>query len=201
MTTKVPSPRRSRAQLAAAALHDPVAFGELLGRFREFLRAEARRHLPPELRAAEGESDLVQETFLAACRNSASFRGHTEDELAGWLRAILRREALNHARAARAAAEDPGDPRAGFPLDVPDPGQVPPDEALVKEERDAIVREAVESLPAEYRTALDLRLRDRLSFGEIGRRLGRSAEAARKVFARAVDSVRRRFSRLDSLGQ
>lgn len=199
MTRKVLSPpRRSRAELAAASLDDPAAFAELFEEFRDFLRAEARRHLPPGPRAPADESDLVQETYLIASRRSTSFRGRTDAELAAWLRTILVHEARRHARAA--AGHDPDALESAARLDRPDPGQAPPDEALVRAERDAVVRATVRSLSSEHLAVLELRFRDRLSFGEIGRRLGRSAEAARKLSARALGAVRRRLGRPDGPG-
>jgi RNA polymerase sigma-70 factor (ECF subfamily) len=195
MTANGSSPRRRRSasELLAAVLddHDAAAFGELMEQYRKFLRVEARRHLPPGPRAPAGNSDLVQDTIMAACQNFSSFRGRTEAELVAWLRTILYREARNLPRAISRADLGPDAAGATICLDWPDPSQMPPDETLVRQERAAIVRGAISNLPAIHQSALDLRFRDRLSFGEIGRRLGRSAEAARKLFTRAIDAVRR----------
>jgi RNA polymerase sigma-70 factor (ECF subfamily) len=45
----------------------------------------------------------------------------------------------------------------------------------------------VERLPDDYRQVLLWRYQERLSFEEMARRLGRSANAARKLWARAVE--------------
>jgi RNA polymerase sigma-70 factor (ECF subfamily) len=49
----------------------------------------ARFQLPPVLRAKVDPSDIVQETLFRAHKNIDQFRGHTEAELAIWLRRIL----------------------------------------------------------------------------------------------------------------
>jgi DNA-directed RNA polymerase specialized sigma24 family protein len=47
----------------------------------------------------------------------------------------------------------------------------------------------IERLPRPYRCALRLRFDDHLGYAEIGAALGRSAEAARKMIARAVHAT------------
>ena len=49
---------------------------------------------------------------------------------------------------------------------------------------------AMVQLPEHYREALRLRHQESCTFAEIGRRTGRSAEAARKVWARAVEQLK-----------
>jgi RNA polymerase sigma-70 factor (ECF subfamily) len=196
MTANGSSPRgrRSTSELLAAVLddHDAVAFGELMGQYRKFLRAEARRHVPPGPRAPAGDSDLVQDALMAACQNFSSFRGRTEAELLAWLRTILYREARKLAGAISGADPDPDAAGAAICPDWPDPRQVPPDETIAEQERAAIVRGAISNLPAIHQSALDLRFHHGLSLVEIGRQLGRSADAVRKLLARAFDAVRRR---------
>lgn len=197
MTANESSPhqRRSTSELLAAVLddHDAVAFGELMEKYRKFLKAEARRHVPPGPRAPADDSDLVQDTIMAACENFSSFRGRTETELLAWLQTILYREAKNRARTVSCAELGPDATGATICLDRPDPSQVPPDETLVEQERAAMVRGAISTLLPDHQSALDLRFGQGQSHGEIGRRLGRSADAVRKLLTRAVAAVRRRL--------
>ncbi len=58
--------------------------------FREYLRLLADHQLDPRLRGQLDPSDIVQQTLLKAHENHDQFRGTTENELRGWLRAILR---------------------------------------------------------------------------------------------------------------
>ncbi len=62
--------------------------------------------------------------------------------------------------------------------------------ALLADERRVEVRAALDRLPDEYREVLLLRCRDGCSFEEIGQRLNRSANAAQKLWARALERLR-----------
>ena len=61
--------------------------------------------------------------------------------------------------------------------------------AAAREDREAIER-ALAMLPLDYRQALVLRFREHRSFAEIGRELGRSEEAARKLWLRALGRLK-----------
>src|ERR1700682_633731 len=63
--------------------------GELLELYRNYLKLLARAQVDLHLRSRADASDLVQETFLDACRDFRQFRGSTEAELMAWLRKIL----------------------------------------------------------------------------------------------------------------
>ncbi len=57
--------------------------------YREYLRLLVRLQLGSFLRAKLDASDIVQQVMLQAHENRAQFRGITESEWLGWLRAIL----------------------------------------------------------------------------------------------------------------
>lgn len=69
---------------------DRSVLANLLEEFRPVLRAEARASLNPNLRKRADESDVAQMTLLTAVDEFAAFRGETDAELRGWLRAIQR---------------------------------------------------------------------------------------------------------------
>jgi RNA polymerase sigma-70 factor (ECF subfamily) len=60
-----------------------------LARYRDYLRALARLHLGARVRTKLDASDVVQQTILHAHAHRTQFRGGTEAEWLGWLRAIL----------------------------------------------------------------------------------------------------------------
>jgi RNA polymerase sigma-70 factor (ECF subfamily) len=49
---------------------------------------------------------------------------------------------------------------------------------------------AIDRLPDDYRRVMTLRYTDGLAFAEVGQRLGRSADAARMLWARAVERLK-----------
>src|SRR6266404_5133916 len=65
------------------------ALGQLLDRYRNYLKLLARLQIDRRLQGKADASDLVQETFLEAHRDFKQFRGTTEKELVSWLRQIL----------------------------------------------------------------------------------------------------------------
>jgi RNA polymerase sigma-70 factor (ECF subfamily) len=72
----------------------------------------ARVQLEPRLRAKLDASDIVQDALLQAHEHREQFRGRTEAELAGWLRAILANTLTAAARRYAADARDLGRERS-----------------------------------------------------------------------------------------
>lgn len=58
-------------------------------RFRDYLQLLARLQLDPKLQGKVDPSDVVQQTLIKAHQRLDQFRGHSDAELAGWLRRIL----------------------------------------------------------------------------------------------------------------
>src|SRR5271166_6286166 len=77
------------ALLTAARQEGEPALGRLLERYRAYLSLLARAQIGRHLRSRVDDSDVVQETFLAAHRDFRSFRGTTEADFVGWLRNIM----------------------------------------------------------------------------------------------------------------
>ena len=192
-----------RAQGEMQALRDARAgsadaLGEALEACRGYLLTVAQRELLPDLRAKGGASDLVQQTFLEAQRDFARFHGKTEAELLAWLRRLLLNNLANFARdyretAKRQVAREVGLPDAdssklGGP--IPAAATPSPSKQAMAHERTEAVMEALDKLPADYRQIVLLRYREERSFEEIGQMMGRSANAARKLWLRAVERLK-----------
>jgi RNA polymerase sigma-70 factor (ECF subfamily) len=180
--------------LAAARAGSREALGEALQAYRAYLLLIAQQELDSDLRAKGGASDLVQETFVDAQRLLGTFKGTTEGPWAAWLRELLLNNLADFVRRYRATdkrcvsrevgqpASDSGAEHRGEAVaDTPSPSVT----AMAAEQTAALER-ALERLPQDYREVLLLRYQGDLSFEEIGRRLGRSANAARKLWLRAL---------------
>src|SRR5262249_15524650 len=154
----------------------------------------AKRQIPVQIQTKRAASDVVQETFLEAQRDFEQFDGNTREELAGWLFRILQNNCTNlvYAYRYRRKREISREVRlddaslsleSGRATDTRNPG---PSKLAIVQEEAQIVSSALKQLPDHHRTILQLRFTDRLSFKEIGDRLGCSAEAARKIFNRTL---------------
>ena len=175
-----------------------AALGRILELCRQYLLLVANRELEPELWAKGGASDLVQETFLEAQKDFASFQGTTRAEVLAWLRRILLNNVSNFRRryvgsekrqiARELSLDRPGmssDGRFAPALDTPSPSG----RAAANEESRAL-DQALERLPADYREVILLRHEQALSFADVGRLMDRSEEAARKLWVRAIARLR-----------
>src|SRR5947199_9875894 len=77
-----------------------------LEHYRDYLRLLARLQLDPRLQAKLDPSDLAQEALLKAHQSLDQFRGRTEAEMAGWLRAILAHTLADALRRLQAGTRD-----------------------------------------------------------------------------------------------
>src|SRR5690242_19153181 len=79
-----------------------------LDRYRRYLTALARLQVAarPSLAAQLDAIDLVQQTLLQAHAARDQFRGHSPQELVGWLRQILTRTLADSLRASGQARRD-----------------------------------------------------------------------------------------------
>jgi RNA polymerase sigma-70 factor (ECF subfamily) len=189
--------------LAAARAGSQEGLGQALETCRRYLLLVAQRNLDPALQAKGGASDLVQETFLEAQRDFAQFQGTTEAELLAWLRQLLLNTLGNFARhyrdtAKRAVGREvalPGEGSSAGAGGVAGSGPTPSGLAMEQEQAQALQR-ALLRLPEEYRRAIQLRYQEGKSFEEIGQLLNRSADAARKLWTRAMERLRQEWETL-----
>ncbi len=185
------------AYLDAARAGSRDALGHALDHCRHYLLAIARQAVGPALRPKGGASDLVQETFLEAHRLFDRFDGASPAQLRAWLRALLLHRAAKLGRRYGGTAkrlvsrERPlgWDGPTGRPSQIAAPAPTP-SVALMSAEQAERLRVAIDRLPPDYRQVMTLRYFDGLAFDEVGRRMGRSADAARMLWARAVERLK-----------
>lgn len=179
---------------------DP-ALGRRLEAYRGYLTVLARLQIGRRLQGKVDPADAVQETFLHAVRDFAQFRGTSDRELAGWLREILAARLADLVR--RYCGTQGRDVRLERTLQaeldqssqVLDGGLVAnfssPSQQAARHEQAAWLAQALERLPEDYRAVLVLHHLEGCGFPEVARRLGRSVEAVKKVWARALARLRR----------
>jgi RNA polymerase sigma-70 factor (ECF subfamily) len=181
----------SRARQGSVA-----ALGQILDDCRPYLLLLANQEMPTDLQGKVSPSDLVQETFVRACQEYGGFRGQSEEELRGWLRRILLNKIADQTRQFCQAGKRAVDrerqladvPTIARDLRVLNEEESPSDQAILAEQLRQL-RQAVERLPEASRQLIRWRNVERLTFREIGDRLGSSADAARKAWARAIEQV------------
>ena len=154
----------------------------------------AHDRLNRPLKEKVGASDVVQESIVQAQLNFGQFQGSTETEFKAWLKQILinevgttRRRYATQKRAIDREAHFQQQSSIGVgPVDP----RLTPQTRAVQDEREALMLVAIERLPDDQRRVIQLRNLERLSFGQIGREMDRSEDAARKLWARAIFALK-----------
>jgi RNA polymerase sigma-70 factor, ECF subfamily len=178
---------------------DQAALGTLLELYRNYLRLLARSLIRPPLQVRLDASDLVQETFLKAHHQFAQFAGSSERELVAWLRQILVRTLANQAKHNLARGRDQ---RRQESLDVlldrtslaiqaqlADSIASPSSHAMRREQA-VLLADALARLPADYREVFILRNLEHVGVDEIATRMGRTPNAVRKLWGRAMMAIK-----------
>jgi len=183
------------ACIQAAQAGSASALGQLLEACRAHLLAVADRELDADLRAKASPSDLIQETFLDASRDFPRFIGGTEEEVRAWLQRILLNNVGDLRQRYRGAAKrqvgreeslDRGaaDRKEALAAETPSPSS-----NVRRREEEERVEAALAGLSEEHRRVIHLRHREHLSFKDVGKAMGRTEDAAQKLWARAIERL------------
>ncbi len=200
MTSRDDTPLQARADqinrwISEAREGSSESLGKLLQANHQYLLKLARQNVSISLRAKFDPADLVQATALEAHRNIRDFRGDSRRQLLGWLRRILLNQAADaarfyqHAKKRDISREKSLEP--DFELKIAlrtEPAT--PEAVLLNHELSHRFNAVLQALPERMRDAFIMREQDRMTFREIGSRLGCSSEAARKLCYRARSRLR-----------
>lgn len=184
--------RERQDALVRALAGDAQARGALLESFRPYLCVIARSFHDNRLQARFDESDVVQDTLVAAHRGFDSFRGQTVAELVAWLREIVVRAAgrihRDHLAADKRAAgrEQRAEDVAMLIAD----SASSPSEHAIRHEEAACMADALARLPDDMQQVLLGRHMDGGSYAEIAQQMGRSEGAVRVLYTRALRRLR-----------
>jgi RNA polymerase sigma-70 factor (ECF subfamily) len=172
------------------------ALGRLLELYRRYLTLLARLQIDRRLRGKVNAADVVQETFLEAHRDFGQFCGEREGQLTAWLRQILANNLANLVRQYRGTGRRDVrlERRLSIELDLSsrelDRGlaakQSTPSQQAIRREQAMRLVDALEHLPDDYREVIILRQLEGLTFPEVGRRMGRSLDSVKNLWARAL---------------
>jgi len=197
--TSVSTTQNSESESADSALLRSAregsnsSLGELFHVYRNYLLQLADEELGSDIKVKGSASDLVQESFLEAKRDFPKFAGSSLTEFQAWLRRILLNNVANMGRSFRETQKrDITREISISPNEISDPlgsqdGTV--SSIVVKNELLDAIQIATRNLPAHYQEVIRLRNYERESFESIGQKIGRTTEAARKLWVRALEQL------------
>jgi RNA polymerase sigma-70 factor, ECF subfamily len=179
--------------LLAAQAGSNSSLGQLLQGYQDYLNLLADEELGSAIKVKASASDLVQDSFLEAKRDFGQFTGQSTEEFQAWLRRLLLNNVANVIRSFQGtekrdiSKENPAE-RSDRHATRPLAGENKTASSIVmKNELLDALQLAIQKLPGHYQDVIRWRNYDRASFEDIGTRLERSAEAARKLWVRAVE--------------
>jgi RNA polymerase sigma-70 factor (ECF subfamily) len=197
------SPHQVTEQLERARRDGDEELGLLLELYRPYLLAVAARELDPKLSAKGGASDLVQDTFVIAHRRFAEFRGETPLELQTWLRMILMNVMDDWHR--RYFGTDKRKVLRERPLDGADSQEFLwklvaarsecPGTEINRRDQARELQEALAALPEAYRTVIQWRYFEGLSYAQIAEKVGRTVKAVSMLAYRAINQLAKDLER------
>jgi RNA polymerase sigma factor (sigma-70 family) len=172
---------------------DSHALGAVLDRYRQPLLDRIRLMMGERARRAAESGDFLQGTFLEVVRAVERFEARDERAFLRWMTTIARNKirsalrerrenALSHLSASLTHAD--GDGHA-------------PASAQFGTEPELRLIEALESLPDDLRTVIELHDLEGLSFQDAGKALGVSLYGVRRLHAKALIALAERFGRTE----
>jgi RNA polymerase sigma-70 factor (ECF subfamily) len=182
-----------------ARRHEPGALDRLLDSYRNYLRLLARTGLDASLRGKADPSDLVQDALLKASLRFDQFRGATDAELAGWLRQVLarcladlvRRYRTEGRRAGREQSLEQLLNRSSEAMErVLATDGTSPSSSAARRDLGVVLSDALAELSEDHREVIVLHHLEGLGWDEVARRMGRTADAVRKLWTRALKQLR-----------
>jgi RNA polymerase sigma-70 factor (ECF subfamily) len=164
-----PDPKPTDRELIARVLAgDQGAYANLVERHSDLVYAIVSRIVLNEADAA----DVAQEAFVRAYHALPRFRG--DSKFSSWIYRIAVNRSLTHLKRTkrRAAALDPDTGARDEVVATLGARGEAPDEAVLREERNAAVRAAVADLPPRYRAVVTLFYLEERSYKEAAEILG-----------------------------
>ena len=178
---------------------DTDALRALCDRYSDLLRARIRRWLPAAVQRRVSVADVLQESWLVVHDRRNNFEERGEGAFRRWILGIAemkaRRAVQRHATKKRAAHRELTHGQREDTAQFVSPGASPSQEAMGAE-LEAIAQKALDALPEDYRQILHLVRERQLTLREAAERMGRSREATKKLYGRALARFTEEFEEL-----
>lgn len=171
---------------------DRSAFDRLFELLADRLKAFIRSRIRPVYGRRLDVDEILQDAFVRAFRSIGSFRGEGVEELRRWLTGVAGKAVLRAEEQARRQKM----------LEIPEnvPGKdVSPSRGMRREERFDSLQRALDTLSRDHREVILLTRVDGLTLKQAAEKMGRSPEAVRKLFWRALRDLRSALTRTESL--
>ncbi len=173
-----------------AVREDPNAFSEIVRRWDRKIFALCFGMLGRE----DDARDAAQETFIAAYRNLAGFRG--DAKVSSWLHRIAVNQCLTTKRRQRSRAEDLIDDENGEEDRVFVASALnSPAKRIEKTERMKLVRQAVTALPSDLRQVIVMKEFEEMTFQEISETLELPLSTVKSRLYTALKQLRMKLER------
>lgn len=182
-TSSPPMPTSDTFALVEGARSgDARARSELFDALRARLVLWAASQMSPSLRAKFEPDDLAQEVLLAVHRDLDGFTGRDRRTFYAWVFRIAEnrlRDLADHFGAAKRRE-----------VEIPRSSQTTPGTDAARNEAVRRLADAIADLPEDHRCVVQLRRLEEREFAEIAAALGRSENAVRIVYCRALKALR-----------
>ena len=185
---------------------DESALGQLCGVYAERVRWMVRFRMSKELRSKLESMDLVQDVLIHALGGLGDFTYKNEGDFVRWLSKIAEnalRDSLDKLHADKRdiykelPLDDYGPSTGGRVLGAAGPLDTTTPSVIMSRKEDlAKLEKAIDELKPEYREVIVLTKIEGLSYGQIGSRLGKSADAVRMLVSRAMAALTTAFRRI-----
>lgn len=178
-------------QLVELAISDErEAFGEIVKRWERKIFALCFGMLGGDADAR----DAAQETFIAAYRNLANFRG--EAKVSSWLHRIAVNQCLTIKRRQKTRSEDfLSDDETAEDRTFIAPAHFSPSRTIERNERLTLVRQAVESLPPDLRQVILMKEFEEMTFQQISETLELPLSTVKSRVYTALKQLRMKLER------
>ena len=187
----------------------PEAVSEFrLDLYRSYLMGLARVLLATAgpVRNKVDASDLVQDVMLRAHERKKQFLGRTPEEFMGWLRQILKNELIDQERhflrkkrdaALEAVYQETIDKSDNRMVRIPVLKQTSPSQHVARHERQLLLAKALETLPEDQRTAVELRHLGDWSQEQLAEFMNRTKASVAGLLRRGLKALRQELERLE----